>query len=613
MDTKLKETEMSRSAGMKSLMLLSLEVTKDLGDWCCASTTLDCKTIERRFEHEGESFLTITLPTFAKDLERALSMEGVDHTMFRSFAFHRGLPKFLGGFLDQVFDRSTGRLLDDPCPKAIQAMRQITRLHGKILLQCTPVREQRALDGFILCESQVKEADSVRTEQMKEDFSYYSSLLFRDVFLDIEKSLLSDYVIPKHGPGKTADRLSGNAKFDNRVWTDRLEKVAPAGDYLLPGYHYSSEYDTITWLEPGEEIPVKVTLVPKTPSTPRIIAIEPTHMQYMQQSLLRKFTEAIEGHDTLSSFIGFSDQDPNREMARQGSSDGSLATLDLSEASDRVSVEHVRLLTARHRLLWEFLDATRSRKALVPTVGVIPLSKFASMGSATCFPVEAMVFTTVVFYSIGKKLNRRLTQRDLKGFQGQVRVFGDDIIVPTTYAQCVIDGLEDFGFRVNKDKSFWTGRFRESCGKEYYNGYDVSIVKNRRVLPASRLDAAEVKSMVVLRNFLYEDGLWKTVEWLDNRIRKLIPFPIVESTSVGMGRISFLTGFIPERLDDQLHRPLVRAAVLTSKPPISMIDGAGALLKWFLKEGLDPFELGSYERQGRPDSVNIKIRWSQPF
>lgn len=597
---------------MKSLMLLSVEVTKELGDMCGASTALDCKTIESRFKHEGVSFLTLTLPTFAKDLERALSLGEVDHAMFASFSRHRGLPRFLGGFLDLVFDRGTGRLLDDPNPEAIRAVRQISLLHSKILLQCTPEREQSALDGFVECERQVEVADAARTEQMGEEFSYYSNLLFRDVFLEMEKSLFQDYVTPKHGPGKTADRLSGNAKFDQRVWTDRLERIFPAMDYILPGYHYSNEYDSVTWLEPGEEIPVKVTLVPKTPKTPRIIAIEPTCMQYMQQGVLRNFLDAFNRDDFLKRTIGFSDQEPNRVLAQKGSLTGSLATLDLSEASDRVSVEHVRLLMDRHQLLFEAVDATRSRTALVPGKGVIRLSKFASMGSALCFPVEAMVFATIIFLSIGKALNRRLTRKELTSFLGQVRIFGDDLIVPDEYAVTVVEQLELFGFRVNSSKSFWTGKFRESCGKEYYAGHDVSIVKNRRVLPASRVDAREVESMVSLRNQLFLAGLWKTTTWLDNRIRKLIPFPIVEPTSSGMGRISFLP-YHTERVDDQLHRPLVKAARLTGKPPISKIDGAGALLKWFLKEGVEPFEEESYERQGRPDHVSIKVRWTQPF
>ncbi len=598
---------------MKSLLQLTLEVTKELGDMCSASTIRDCKTITDRFEHEGLSFLTISLPAFCKDFEKSLSVGRVDRNMYKAFAFHAGLPRFLGGFLDLVFDRVTGVLLDVPDPIAIRAVRQITLLHSKIRIQCTPSREKAALTGYILTESEVKVADSRRTDEQKERFRSYSNLLFRDVFLEIEKLIFSDYVTPKHGPGKTADRLSGNAKWDNRVWTERLEKVAPAGDYLLPGYHYHDDFGTITWLSPEQELPVKVTLVPKTPKAPRIIAIEPTHVQYMQQSLLRLFVEGIKRDRLLNSFIGFDDQVPNQDLARRGSIDGSLATLDLSEASDRVSVEHVRLLTNRHELLWEFIDATRSRKAQVPAHGEILLSKYASMGSATCFPIEAMVFMTVILSSIGRQLNRQLTRRDCVSLAGRVRVFGDDIIVPNEYALGVIDDLEEFGFRVNRNKSFWTGRFRESCGKEYYAGTDVSVRKNRRVHPTSRIDAQEVESLVALRNFLYEDGLWTTCAWLDNRIRKLIPFPIVEPTSVGIGRFSFLP-YHTERVEaDRCQRPLVKAAVLVAPAPESPVSGVGSLLKWFLKEGLDPFSVESYERQGRPEQFHLRSKWVQPF
>lgn len=596
---------------MKSLMLLSLEVTKELGDIVSASTIRDCKTITDRFEQEGSSFLTITLPTFTKGLERALSVGTVDCNMFPGFGFHAGLPRFLGGFLSQVFDRSTGVLLDIPNPEAIRAVRQICSLHSKIELKASPVREKRALKGYVETDIQVNASDADRTDPMMAEFAYYSALLYREMFLNIEESMQRNVPLtPKHGPGKTADKLQGNAKFDNRVWTDRLEAIFPAGEYLLPGFHYSQEFETVTWLAPGEELPAKVTLVPKTPKTPRIIAIEPTHMQYMQQGLLRCFVEWIEGDHILSSFIGFSDQDPNRFMARDGSITGALATLDLSEASDRVSVEHVRCLLKHHNLLWEAVDATRTRKAQIRGHGIISLSKFASMGSATCFPVEAMVFLTVIILSIGRQRNHRISMKELENLRGKVRVFGDDLVVPVEYAQGVIVDLEAFGFQVNKSKSFWTGKFRESCGKEYYDGYDVSIVKTRRPFPTSRTDASEVESLVVFRNFLYEEGLWTTVTWLDNRIRKLIPFPIVESTSVGLGRTSFLPvlqGRIRMSGDNDrgqgLQRPVVKAAVVNGKPPISKLDGAGALLKWFLKEGLDPFEEGSYERQGDRKSV----------
>ncbi len=604
---------------MKSLMLLSLVVTQECGDIVGASTIRDCKTIADRYEHEGVSFLTITLPQFAKDFERSLARGEVSRNLFQGFTWQAGLPAFLSGFLDKVFVRSTGRLRDDACPESVRAVRQICLLHGKVLIKCTPEREKAALDGYITTEAEVRAAEGTLSSSVVDEFVYYSSLLWRDIFLGMEKSIFEaqtpfkeNVIMPKHGPGKTADRIEGNLKFASKSWTERLEGMFPAGDYLIPGHHYSTEYDAITFATLEQEIPVKVTLVPKTLKAPRIIAIEPTCMQYMQQGLSRLFLDHYKKDDFLSVVVGFDDQEPNRVLAHRGSLTGSLATLDLSEASDRVSNEHVQLLLSRHRLLAEAVDACRSRKARVPGHGVIPLSKFASMGSALTFPMEAIVFSTIIFMAIGRAQNRQLARRDLRSFRDVVRVFGDDLIVPNEYAPDVVECLETFGYKVNSSKSFWTGSFRESCGKEYFKGSDVSITKTRRVLPASRADARELASTVATRNLFYEQGMWATVRWLDKRIQRLIPFPIVEATSASLGRRSFLSWKAENRVDE-FQQPSVRAAFLIGEPPISKIEGADALLKWFLKQGEDPFEVGSYERQGRPDTVNIKVRWTPPF
>jgi len=601
---------------MKSLMLLSLVVTRECGDIVGVSTIRDCKTITDRFEHEGMSFLTITLPQFAKDFERSLDRKEVSRDVFQSFGWYAGLPKFLSGFLDKVFDRGSGRLLDDACPYAVQAIRQITLLHSKIGIKCTPERDKRAIEGYIKCETEVKVSDSLLSEEMADEFVYYSNLLFRDIFLDMEKSIFSDYLTPKHGPGKTAERILGNLKYASRSWTSRLESVFPARDYLVPGHHYSDELDAVTWVEPEAETPVRVVLVPKTPKTPRIIAIEPVCMQYMQQALLRSFLDAFRKDDILPGIIGFRDQPPNQQLAKEGSLTGTLATLDLSEASDRVSNLHVQLLFRRHHLLAEAVGATRSLKADVRGHGVIHLAKFASMGSAMTFAMEAVVFTTIIFMVLGRLQSRRMTRKDVKSFLGKVRVYGDDLIVPNDIAPDVVEGLEAYGYKVNSSKSFWSGSFRESCGKEYFKGHDVSVVKVRKVLPASRVDAHELAATVALRNLMYKQGMWTTARWLDNRIKELIPFPIVSESCAGLGRHSFL-GWKAEfgEAGKSMQRPLVTVAYLNSKPPKSDIsdDGASALLKWFLKQGEDPFELGSYERQGRPDTVNIKIRKAPPY
>lgn len=600
---------------MKSLKELWTGVLEEMGTLCSVSTTRDLKTVSSRFEHEGLSFLTITLPAFGKDFQKSLDLGVVGHDRFVGFKRTGGLPRFLGGFLDRVFDRGTGRLLDVPCIDSIFAIRQLTLMMEKIELDCSEERNARAIQRYLECESDVRKTDRTISPDLLREFKRMSVLLFGDVLASLDRAIDRGEVKPRHGPGATADRLRGNAKFDLSEWTTRMEGIFPFGEYALPSWRYYYRLEAVDFREPGRERPVRVKLVPKTLKTPRIIAYEPTCMQYMQQAVMEKMIDLLETDPTISGMVGFLDQSVNQTMAKKGSEDGSLATLDLAEASDRVSNQHVRLLCSGFPHLDEAVQATRSRKADVPGKGIIRLAKFASMGSALCFPVEAMVFTTIAFLGIQEAHRRRLTRNDIKSYLGRVRIYGDDIIVPVELLQSVIAHLEAFGLKVNGDKTFGTGKFRESCGRDYYDGVDVTPVRVRQDLPSSRSDVRELIALVSLRNRLYEAGFWKTVALLDPRISTLLRgrYPRVAATSAVLGRLSYL-GYDTEKLHPSLHAPRVRGHVITAPLPRSRVSGEGALLKWFLKRGDEPFaDRDHLERSGRPDAVSTKLRWASPF
>jgi len=609
---------------VKSLTCLLQEVLLDRGTWCGVSTERDLKEVMLRVEHEGESFLTITLPTFGKDLEKGLDQRRVDRQLFSGFARSKRsgeLPLFLGGFLDLVFDRASGRLLDEPSIDAIQAIRQITLMFAKVNLECSERRTRAAIEQFIQCEKDVRESDQIRSQADVNQFVRVGQLLWASVLQRVDEQVYSGQIVPKHGPGVTADRLLGNQKYDQTEWTSRLETWFPFLDgFVAPSFRAYQDFHHVDILEPGAERPVRVITVPKTLKTPRVIAVEPTAMQYAQQAVAESLVSNLEGKDNPYRWIiGFSDQDPNRSMARKGSLTGNLATLDLSEASDRVSNQLVRALLARWPHVAGAVDACRSRKADVPGHGVIRLAKFASMGSALCFPVEAMVFATIVLCGIEDGQRRQMSRKTIHGLAGKVRVYGDDIIVPAEYADAVVGKLEDFGLRVNTDKSFWTGRFRESCGKEYYAGEDVSIVRVREVLPTQRQDASELISTVSFRNQCYKSGYWGVVKSLDDFLDKLLArkgeslFPLVAETSSVLGRHSFL-GYESQSYCSQLHSPLVRGYVVKAVIPPAKLDGYGALLKFFLKRGFDPFQDREHlMRSGRPMAVSTKPRRARPF
>ena len=592
---------------MKSLIVLWNDIARDLAMWCRTSAHRDQKLVKDRTRHEGISFLTITLPNFAKDFELSLERGFVGNDVFSSFAKHGSLPAFLQGFSCLVFDRKSGVLLDNPDVNAIRAIRQLTLLYSKILIDCEQRRVDAAFTEFIKCEQEVKENIG------KPDFTRFRAirtLLFGSVFSKIDKSIFDCELQPKHGPGATADSLIGNQKFHQTTWPCRLEPYFPYGEMVLPNWSYWEQLGKVDFLEPGAEIPVKVISVPKTMKAPRIIAIEPTAMQYAQQAVLNAFREAIR-HSLVDSFIGLDDQTPNQRLARQGSELMDLATLDLSEASDRVSIESVRHLLADHHHLHDAVLACRSRKARMPSGEILTLAKFASMGSALCFPMEACVFLTLVFVAIEKDLGRYLTQRDIKRYVGRVRIFGDDIIVPKDHVRSVIDCLEAFGLKVNRRKSFWNGKFRESCGKEYYDGKDVSIVRCRRLLPTSRKDVQEIVSAVSLRNQLYLAGYELSVGALDRKMFRLLGhFPVVRPSSPVLGRLSDS----PDYLDCQMKNsiPMVKGWMIRPVIPKNEISDWPALRKCLAQlERREPDELASssdhLRRSGRPRVVDIKL------
>jgi len=593
---------------LKSLVAFFACLLTESGKRCGTSTLRDEAYARRRIEHEGLEFLTLTLPAFGKDFERSLDQGRIGSGLFKPFRRRGGLPCFLSGFLCQVFDRSSGCILDCPSVDAIKEIRQLTLLFSKICLPCSSERVEAAFTAYVECDEEVRQHEKGIPEELLAEFSRAALLAFGGAFVHADALVHRMDLRPRHGPGSVADHTSSNARWDRLVWTDRLERIIPAGEFLIPNWRYLERHDSISLLGPDQEPPVRVVSVSKTLKAPRIIAIEPVHTQYAQQALLDVFVRSIQADDNARVFLDFSSAEPNRSMARYGSSQGHLATLDLSEASDRVSLRLVGAMFDRFPWIREALLASRSMAAEVPGHGVIPLAKFASMGSSTCFPVESFVFATIALMGFAESHGTRLTPALVREAVGQVRVYGDDIIVPVHSVPSVIGMLEAFGLKVNTDKSFWTGRFRESCGGDYYDGHDVSIVKVRAVFPRNRGDAEEIVSTIALRNLLWEEGYWDSVSFIDRMIMKLgLPYPRVVRGSSLLGRWDF--DCESESWDDELHVPLVRVMALVANSPSDPLDGEGALVKWFvLKRGL-PLSADHLSNAGRPRSVRIKPRW----
>jgi hypothetical protein len=598
---------------MKSLMRLLLCVLEDSSIWCCTSTTRDFQTITRRVEHEGLSFLTITMPSFCSDFEKSLAEGCVSSSSFLGFKRRGCLPAFLRGFTSRVFDPGTGLLLDEPDICSLFAVRQICLLFKKVLLPCSLERERKAYERFVECEQEVAQAVDNYPNNL---FGYYGSvsdLLWGSSLQAVNLSVSNFDHIPRHGPGATAERISGNRKYDLLAWHERLQPFFPFDWFGIPSMESLDRLGGVNFFEPGAEPPVRVITVPKTLKTPRIIAIEPVCMQYTQQSLMEIIVPALESAPLTRGRLNFTDQTPNQKSALRASKDQSLATLDLKEASDRVSVKLVERMLNCLPDLRDAVLACRSTTADVPGIGIIPLTKFASMGSALCFPIEAMVFYTIVLMAIQRSQGTRLTLESLKKASEDVRVYGDDIIVPIEYVRAVCDELQAFGLVVNASKSFYTGKFRESCGLDAYDGIPVKPVYVRRLLPNRLRDTEETLSAISTANQFYLNGYWKTAYHLFGNVERLAPVPVVGENSPISGRLSYLDGYQPTRWDRDLHVHKVRGITVTASPRKSVLTDVGALMKCFLKRGTLPYhDVKHLERHGRPESVDIKIRWAQP-
>jgi len=466
------------------------------------SLRLTLNKVKRRLASEGSSFLTKTLPRLGKAFDKALAEETPLVCTPLGFKPYKGtqLPKLFGELFEKVL-QPNGAVLQCPCVNSIKHIRQLLYLFYKYELPYSDEQEQQVLGKFERTERDL-ETISARLRHLGDTVAEYTTTRRRSPYYENRKwvktteqvvrearNILSDVfaffdpkdVIPRHGPGAVATKQQLWTKY---LWTNVSAKITRV--YPLDAYFYASKghicdrIDSFARIN-QEDLPARVILVPKDSRGPRLISCEPVDYQWVQQGLGAALVQLLEHHPLTKWSVFFTDQAPNRWGALLGSSTGKYATLDLNEASDRVSLELVRLLFPPH--IYEFLESCRSSSTVMPDGLVLPLWKFAPMGSCLCFPVMALTIFAILAaaapdtdasHMVHMSGNRRVYHMD-KG----IHVYGDDVIVPTAYAEDAIELLESFGLKVNRDKSCIKGFFRESCGMDAYKGVPVTPVRLR--------------------------------------------------------------------------------------------------------------------------------------
>lgn len=247
----------------------------------------------------------------------------------------------------------------------------------------------------------------------------------------------------------------------------------------------------------------KITFVPKTTLTKRSIAVEPLLNGYIQKGtdeFMRKRLKRV-GFDLR-------DQGLNSEFARMGSlglpHGDAYCTIDLSSASDSISIGVVRELLPP--AWFDFLNQIRS--SYFSLNGILKkYEKFASMGNGFCFPLETLIFAAAA--------RSCSTYHDLS-------VYGDDITLRRSEAIELIPLLKYLGFRLNLDKTFLEGPFRESCGTDWFEGLNI-----RPLCLDYALDSSEriiEFCNAISRNSLWEETFGSVVSYLRDGLMSDYPF-----------------------------------------------------------------------------------------
>lgn len=195
----------------------------------------------------------------------------------------------------------------------------------------------------------------------------------------------------------------------------------------------------------------KIGFAKKSAVTHRTIGIGPGLNIMLQLGVDGVFRQQLISHG-----INLNSQRHNQNLARDGI-ERDLVTIDVKNASGCIAKRVVR---DHFPVAWvDYLDKLRCNFAIVNNE-LHEYEQYSSMGNGFTFTLE-----TILFFAICRAA-ARLCGRSLQ--VNEVAVYGDDIIVPKDLALITIEALKLFGFATNLEKTYITGYFRESCGKDYY-------------------------------------------------------------------------------------------------------------------------------------------------
>lgn len=316
--------------------------------------------------------------------------------------------------------------------------------------------------------------------------SYSSFLRFaRRIISDVLGTLNDSIVLGSYSGGASTSRrrLMSSPAHKLSGQADTTVAASAFVDIIYREAPMLRQFGTFDYLQDVEGS--VLFTVPKKTDIDRCACKEPDLNMYLQKGVGSYIRKRL-----LRFGINLNDQSINRKLAAKGALDNSIATLDLSSASDTITIGCVEALLPTEWFL--YLNDIRSHKVLVDGV-YHRMEMFSSMGNGFTFELESLIFWALT-----------RTTLYFEGISGVVSVYGDDIICPSSGADMVSWVLQEFGFAVNPEKSFITGPFRESCGGHYHHHEDVTPFYLKRK-PTKLTDVIRVANQ--LRRWALADPL----------------------------------------------------------------------------------------------------------
>lgn len=461
----------------------------------------DLKYVRSRVEAEGLFFLTSVLPLIGKAFDVWLKSE-------------RGAPSFDVPYLNPLFLSGIKELAGKEIELHDRAylyrwLRQFCYLCYKLDV---PYSEEQLRDAF----RKFKEVDD-GLEASDQAIDIVNACAVGEVIGTTLADFKATDLVPRHGPGAVATGEVGDEKWAFKRLYRSVHRKFPMYDYFVPTLSsWSNDPGTmLKWYRSLQRLDypeARVVAVPKDSRGPRLISEEPLELQYMQQSYLHQLVPYLETSSPAAGFVNFTDQSVNQRLALDGSLHGGWATIDLADASDRVS-DYLVYLTFPDRI-YEEVRALRSYSTVLPDGTRQRLRKFAPMGSAICFPVEALLF-----WAISRSSLIAIDRDD------PVYVYGDDIIVPVDVCRTVCQALESFGLKVNESKTYDTGSFRESCGLDAWFGFEITPGRLRQMPPLHGRDHAGLANWTSVGNHLRKWDFHHAAAFVHQTVEKVVKLP----------------------------------------------------------------------------------------